>query len=625
MSIFKGIGLYVKGGSIMDNISNNQIDSLKEHLMVFDTLSRNFSNVYLINIEKKTAKILKLNASYVDVPGKTNHQEFLFESVIHHWIETIVYEEDREKIRKAFEIENIRNALKTKDECVGSYRSFVNGEIHYFQYRIIKSSEDGKMVVVGFQNIDDIIQEHKKIEEENRKKEYAHQKEVADQFAIIMALSKSFRNVFVADLKMGTARAIRLAENYNVKAIRDVDNMTFQFDAVIDRWVRETVHPDDKKRIKATLNVENIRKIFAKQDSYVGTYRNIEDGIEHYYQYDFRRVDNTDFVVVGFQLIDKIIEEQRENQRREKTLEEARFKEEKERLEVIDSLSTIYSTIFQAYIVTHRYEILTSIPLMGELVQTQGNFDDVKEIIINAFIEPEFRESMNEFLDIDTLSSRLAQANTITTDYKAPTGQWMQSRFIVKRRDEKGRAIEALYVARDVSEEKLVKFEAEHDVLTGVLNRGGFNQILNSKINEKKNFALIVIDIDDFKDVNDNFGHAVGDLILKKVSKLLGEKFRSLDYICRIGGDEFAIIMMDVTSRFGYKIMDKIDMINQSLSEPGEDIPVVTLSAGVAFMDKKSSRESLFEDADSALYYVKKHGRKGCHIYSKEDSFDDEK
>lgn len=603
-----------------NNVSSNKIESLKEQLMVFDILARHFENVYLLNMEKKTARILKLNASYVDVPGKEDHQEFYFDPVIINWVNTIVYKEDREKITQIFKVEKINEILKTQDEVVGNYRSLVNGEIHYFQYKISKSSEDGKIAVIGFQNIDDIIKEHKKLDEEKRKDEEAHQRELANQLAIIMALSKSFRNVFVANLKEGTAKAIRLDDSYNVKAIRDVSSYSFPFDAVIDRWVKENVHPDDKKRIKESLNVDNIRKVFATQDSYVGTYRNIEDGIEHYYQYDCRRVDNTEYVVVGFQLIDKIIEEQRENQRRERVLEEARFKEEKERVEVINSLSTIYSTIFQADIVTHKYEILTSVPLMGKLVPQKGNFDDVKDIIINNFIEPEFRESLYEFLNIDTLANRLKNVNTVTTDYKAPNGSWIQARFIVKRRDDEGNAIEGLYVARDISEEKLMKYEAEHDALTGVLNRGGFDQILNSNIKEKRDFALILIDIDEFKDVNDNYGHAVGDIVLKKISKVLGEQFRSLDYICRIGGDEFAVIMMDVRKDFGTKIINKIDEINELLSSHTNDIPLVSLSVGTAFMDKGSSSDSIFKDADNALYYVKKHGKKGCHIYSKENN-----
>ncbi len=603
-----------------NNVSSNKIESLKEQLMVFDILARHFENVYLLNMEKKTARILKLNASYVDVPGKENHQEFHFDPVIINWVNTIVYKDDREKITQIFKVEKINEILKTQDEVVGNYRSLVNGEIHYFQYKITKSSEDGKMAVIGFQNIDDIIKEHKKLDEEKRKETEAHERELANQLAIIMALSKSFRNVFVANLKTGTAKAIRLDDSYNVKAVRDVSSGAFPFDAVIDRWIKENVHPDDKKRIKESLNVDNIRKVFATQDSYVGTYRSIEEGIKHYYQYDCRRVDNTEYVVVGFQLIDKIVEEQKENQRRERALEEARFNEEKERIEVINSLSTIYSTIFQADIVTHKYEILTSVPLMGKLVPQKGNFDDVKDIIINNFIEPEFKESLYEFLNIDTLANRLKNVNTVTTDYKAPNGSWIQARFIVKRRDNDGNAIEGLYVARDISEEKLMKYEAEHDALTGVLNRGGFDQILNSNIKEKRDFALVLIDIDEFKDVNDNYGHDVGDDVLKKISKMLGEQFRSIDYICRIGGDEFAVIMMDVKKDFETKIINKIDEINELLSSRTIDIPLVSLSVGTAFMDKDSSSDSLFKDADNALYYVKRHGKKGCHIYSKEDN-----
>ena len=456
-------------------------------------------------------------------------------------------------------------------------------------------------------------------EKAEREKEADSKKEIEEQLAIIKALARSFRNVFVANLKDGTARAIRLEDGYNVRAIRDVEGQTFQFDAVVDRWVRETVHPDDKKQIRETLNVQNIRQIFSKQDKYVGTYRNIEDGVQHYYQYDFRRIDDTDNVVVGFRLIDKIIEEQKENQRREKELEEARLKEEKEHAEVINSLSTIYSTIFLADIITHEYEILTSVPLMGTVAAGKGNFDDVKDTIIETFMEPEFRKNMREFLDLNTLADRLEKINTITTDYKAPTGQWMQARFIVKSRDEAGRAVEVLYVARDITDEKLIKDRAERDSMTGVFNRGVFDQILKSIEKDKRDSALILVDVDDFKSVNDNYGHEVGDIVLKRVSKLLAEDFRSVDRVCRIGGDEFAVIMMDVTSELGYTIVNKIDRINRQLAVHDENTPAVSLSAGVAFTDRENPGESLFKDADRALYYVKEHGRNGCHIYSQKD------
>ena len=614
---------------MLTNISNKanfdvkrkeQDESLREQLMVFDTLARHFKNVYWVDLEKRTARILKLDADYVDVPGKENHQEFPFEAVTENWINTIVYPEDREKVRSAIAIDNIKKAFETREELVGNYRSLVNGELHYFQYNISRSDQDATIAIAGFQNIDNIIEEHQKMEEVKREKEAAHQKEVDEQLAIINALSKSFRNVFVANLREGTARVIRLDDSYNVRAIRDADSQTFQFDAVVDRWVRETVHPDDKKRIKETLNVENIRQVFSRQDNYVGTYRNIEDGVQHYYQYDFRRVGDTENVVVGFQLIDKIVEEQKENQKRERALEEVRLKEEKEHAEVISALSTIYSTIFRANIITHEYEILTSVPLMGKVAAGKGVFDDVKDTVIESFMEPEFREPMREFLDLNTLADRFEKVNTVATDYKAPTGRWMQARFIVKSRDENSRAVEVLYVARDITEEKVLKRQAEHDPMTGVLNRGAFDQILRAMEKDRRNFALILVDVDDFKSVNDTYGHAVGDVILKRVSKLLAEGFRSIDHVCRIGGDEFAVVMMDVTGDLGYTIEDKIDEINHQLAAQDENVPAVSLSAGAAFTDRKNPGESLFKDADRAMYYVKNHGRNGCHIYSAEDA-----
>ena len=448
--------------------SREQEELLKEQRMVFDTLARHFENVYWVDLEKRTARILKLDAAYVDVPGKKNHQDFSFDTVSRNWINTIVCPEDREKVSNALTVENIKKIFKTKDEFVGSYRSLVNGEIYHYQYSFVKADRDGTKAIAGFQNINDIIAEHKENEKVKREKEAAHQEEVEEQLSIINALSQSFRNVFVANLREGTARAIRLADNYNVKAIRDVSGQTFQFDAVVDRWVRETVHPDDKKRIKETLNVKNIRQIFSRQDKCVGTYRNIEDGVLHYYRYDFRRVGDTENVVAGFQIIDSIIKEQEENQKREKALEEARLRGEKEHAEVVNSLSTIYSTIFRADIITHEYEILNSVPLMKKLAASKGNFDDVKDTVIESFMEPEYREPLCEFLDFNTLSDRLEKVNTVTKDYKAPTGQWMQARFIAKRRDEKGRAVEVLYVARDITEEKIRELK-QQEFLTQAL------------------------------------------------------------------------------------------------------------------------------------------------------------
>ena len=102
---------------------------------------------------------------------------------------------------------------------------------------------------------------------------------------------------------------------------------------------------------------------------------------------------------------------------------------------------------------------------------------------------------------------------------------------------------------------------------------------------------------------------------MKRVAELLTTAFRSIDYVCRIGGDEFAVIMVDMTTDLSYTITDKINAINSQLEITEEGIPQVSLSVGVAFTDRKNPGEDIFKDADSALYYTKEHGKHNCSFY----------
>lgn len=162
--------------------------------------------------------------------------------------------------------------------------------------------------------------------------------------------------------------------------------------------------------------------------------------------------------------------------------------------------------------------------------------------------------------------------------------------------------------------EMLMKHQAEHDSLTELLNRRSFDQILSLYEKDRSSFALILADVDVFKQINDTCGHDTGDRILKRVAALLHTTFRSTDYVCRIGGDEFAVIMVDMSRELYYTITDKIAEINGQLAVPEDGLPAVSLSAGVAFSDENGFCGSLFRAADSALYTAKAHGRCGCSV-----------
>lgn len=169
------------------------------------------------------------------------------------------------------------------------------------------------------------------------------------------------------------------------------------------------------------------------------------------------------------------------------------------------------------------------------------------------------------------------------------------------------------------SHEALLRHRAEHDPLTGLINRGAFEQMKELfKINPCP-LALLIIDVDKFKLINDNYGHETGDQILRKVAAVIKRGFRAQDYPARIGGDEFAVIITEVTSKLQPTILNKIMEMNETLQNPADGLPAVSLSVGGAF-SSQGFTDSLYAKADSALYIVKEHGRCGCHFYDEKEA-----
>ena len=155
--------------------------------------------------------------------------------------------------------------------------------------------------------------------------------------------------------------------------------------------------------------------------------------------------------------------------------------------------------------------------------------------------------------------------------------------------------------------------EASHDALTGLLNRGAYDLLM--KTVDTAHMALIIVDVDYFKQINDTYGHAVGDRVLKRVAEILQQNFRSVDIICRFGGDEFVVVMTRSNSSMRQLVLNKIAHANDLLQHPKDDLPPVSLSVGVAFSDRNNPSGDIFTDADTALYRVKEAGRNGCMIY----------
>ena len=175
-----------------------------------------------------------------------------------------------------------------------------------------------------------------------------------------------------------------------------------------------------------------------------------------------------------------------------------------------------------------------------------------------------------------------------------------------------GRAYNELLKKVNARTEHL-RHEAETDALTNVLNRGSYDKILDEQTGD---YALVLIDVDHFKVINDEYGHEVGDKVLKRVASIIDHSFRSSDYVCRIGGDEFAVILPKATSANKDAIGAKVDYISKTVAEEAEGLPHVTVSCGIAFSDGKPNA-NLYHDADKALYMSKHAGRDQYTVFEK--------
>lgn len=151
------------------------------------------------------------------------------------------------------------------------------------------------------------------------------------------------------------------------------------------------------------------------------------------------------------------------------------------------------------------------------------------------------------------------------------------------------------------------------DGLTGIFNRRFFELRIMEEIERARRYgtgmAVIMADIDTFKPLNDEFGHLLGDEVLRQVSSLFHQQLRKIDVVCRYGGEEFAILLSQTSAQHAVTVAEKLRRIVETWQFPG--VPRrVTVSAGVAaFPDQGTTRDELVRAADNGLYAAKQAGR----------------
>jgi diguanylate cyclase (GGDEF)-like protein/PAS domain S-box-containing protein len=253
-------------------------------------------------------------------------------------------------------------------------------------------------------------------------------------------------------------------------------------------------------------------------------------------------------------------------------------------------------------------------------------FDDIEQCGITNCVHPE--DSAEVMEQISALTLKQKQQTSIRFRLRRqdlPADQyWVEGRFAAIVKDDKVVSIRG--VVRDITasylQERQISHMALHDALTDLPNRVLMEDRLEMSITRAtrngQQVALGFIDLDHFKQVNDNFGHKIGDRLLKEVTNRFQSALRSTDTLSRWGGDEFVVLCPDLSSiEDAREISIKLSQLTrENISIEGTEFPF-TFSAGFAlYPDDASNSDMLLSQADRAMFYAKAQGRNNVQFFN---------
>ncbi len=287
--------------------------------------------------------------------------------------------------------------------------------------------------------------------------------------------------------------------------------------------------------------------------------------------------------------------------------------------------------------------------LLGQLSSVVMELDETGHIrfLNNAWktltgfsIKQSLGRNIMEFIDIDELgtakfSSQLDNLLMQTTassteEVRVLNAQgnsvWVEIKFHQLIRNKKVRGLAATIDNiddRKIAEDKLQHL-ALHDTLTGLNNRYFFDTELNRLTllasRGRTTHCLLYIDLDHFKIINDTEGHQMGDLVLKEIAQLLVKRLRQSDILCRVGGDEFVILLAETNLEHAMSIGESIcHQISNAHFQFGNNSYKISASIGASEIDGNATAAEYLRRADIALYVAKNKGRNRTHCYSETD------
>ena len=421
---------------------------------------------------------------------------------------------------------------------------------------------------------------------------------------LIQALAKDYLNVYIVNCVNNTGSIVKL-NGYIIDGIIDAPKQ-FNYDNMLIKYAKSRVYKDDLNDFISLLSNSSLLNIFLTNhnNEYEFNYRILDENNSiHYYSAYYVKISKENEpleLVVGYRNIDNLIE----------------FKEEAKNeglYKAYKVLSNVYMSMYRIDVINKKYyEIKTTKYIKRDVVDSEGQwFENIQNVVEDLCSVP-FRKSLLEFLDINTFEERLKDRDQLIFEFVAKYSGWCRGRIIKGDLDENGRLFHVIWaievIELDKQREEALKKAAYTDLLTGIYNRGYGEICVNNLLKENNGGTFTLFDVDDFKSINDTYGHDVGDKIIIEIANAIEKASHEEDIVFRLGGDEFAVYSPGIFSREEVKIIYENFVVRVKNIKIKEVDRPITISIGTTFVnkDKKETFSTLYKRADTAMYESKK-------------------
>lgn len=436
---------------------------------------------------------------------------------------------------------------------------------------------------------------------------------------IITGLGKEYHTIWIIDSKDLSMKLYRSTGENTSRGALDLGSGSSNYDKAIKDYIDTYVadRADNVQReVRSDVVLENIKDGSLYTVDYM---RMGDDGVISYHQMAFALAGEpgeAESFILAFRDIDKRIR---------KHISDKLYL--REQLDIVAALSRDYYNIFKIDINTGQVVILK---LDGYVTKGMDKPSEKKypyDVLCRQYVTDrvysEDQEAMFKAMSFETICAKMKESDEYVSSYRViDNGEihYYQFTYLPLNPANLNSGILAGFknvddIVESAREREALAILAETDIMTGILNRGSGERKVKDALANGRTGMLCILDIDSFKNINDTYGHDVGDKVIRSIADIISNEFRERDIVFRLGGDEYAVFAYGINEEepgqaMIQRIFDKIRELEiPELSDQG-----ISVSAGAALtgIESKPDFEELYRQADAGVYRCKE--IEGCAV-----------